>query len=374
MAQHSILRYSTPMTNTVDPSFSDLLAALYGGLLEPQPWEGFLQALAHWLEASHATLILTAPGLSAPGTILTPGADPKISEDYLASFFATDPFQGLPEGQVTSFKEFVRDSRDPQIAAYRDFLTEAGGDQVLGIDLRFASGFEARCRVTRDAARADFGPTERHRFQSIVPHLRHAAALFERLQLAGAEHGVYRSAVEQLGMGTIILDQHGRIVRANAVAEHLLSAGDGLNRADDALHLKEPAAQALLQELLAHPLQASAGARFKIARRQGGDLAVVARALTLPAMMRGGAALALFLRTPGEAQQLDPDAIRDLFQLTRMEARLAVALADGRSLVTAADALGIAHNTARAHLRAIFAKTGVRRQSQLVHLLRSGLG
>jgi DNA-binding CsgD family transcriptional regulator len=374
MASHGNLRYAMPMTETVDPFFSDLLAALYGGLLEPQPWEGFLQALADWLEASHATLILTAPGLSAPGTILTPGADPKISEDYLASFFATDPFQGLPEGVVTSFAEFVSDSRDPNIAAYRDFLSEAGGDQVLGIDLRFASGFEARCRVTREAARADFGAMERNRFQSIVPHLRHAAALFERLQLAGAEHGVYRSAVEQLGMGTILLDQHGRIVRANAVAEQLLSAGDGLSRIGDALRLAETTVQTLLETLLADPHQASAGARFKIERQRGGDLAVVARALTLPAMMRGGAALALFLRVPGEAQQLDPDAIRDLFQLTRMEARLAVALADGRSLVAAADTLGIAHNTARAHLRAIFAKTGVRRQSQLVHLLRSGLG
>ena len=86
-----------------------------------------------------------------------------------------------------------------------------------------------------------------------------------------------------------------------------------------------------------------------------------------------GAALALFLSLPGADAQLDPDAIRDLFQLTRMEANLAVALASGGSLVEAADRLGIAHNTARAHLRAIFAKTGVRRQSQLVHLLRSGL-
>jgi DNA-binding CsgD family transcriptional regulator len=56
-----------------------------------------------------------------------------------------------------------------------------------------------------------------------------------------------------------------------------------------------------------------------------------------------------------------------------MEANLAVALASGRSLVDAADALGIAHNTARSHLRSIFAKTGVRRQSQLVHLLHGSV-
>lgn len=362
------------MTEPGTAPFSNLLTALYGGLLDAQPWDAFLHALADWLEATHATLILTAPGLSAPGAFVTPGADPRINQDYLDSFFATDPFQGLPEGEVTAFADFVRESDDPAVIAYREFLAEAGGDQVLGVDLRFPSGFEARCRVTRDASRPDFGPNERARFQSIVPHLRHAAALFERLQIAGAEHGVYQSAVEQLGVGTLLLDRHGQIVRANAVADQLLANGDGLCRTDKGIRLTSADDQKLLDRLLAAPPAPETLQRFKIERQHGGDLAVMARSLTLPDMMRGGAALALFLRVPGTAQQLDPEAMRDLFQLTRMEAQLAVALADGRSLVEAADALGIAHNTARAHLRAIFAKTGVRRQSQLVHLLRSGLG
>lgn len=349
---------------------SHVLAALYAGLLEEQPWDGFLNALSGYLGASYATLILTAPGQSAPDLMRTPGADPKANEDYLAEFFATDPFQGLPEGEVVSFREFVEGSTEPALAAYRDFLANVGGDQVLGVDLRFPSGFEARCRVTRDQSRVDFSPAERARFQAIVPHLRTAGALFERLHLAGAEHGVYRSAVEQLGVGTIILDGRGHIVRANAVAERLIAAGDGVSQAAGQLVLPAGTAADTVAALLA---KAGGTGRFKITRASGGDLAVVARPITLPAMMRGGAALALFLSLPGADAQLDPDAIRDLFQLTRMEANLAVALASGGSLVDAADRLGIAHNTARAHLRAIFAKTGVRRQSQLVHLLRSGL-
>jgi DNA-binding CsgD family transcriptional regulator len=52
---------------------------------------------------------------------------------------------------------------------------------------------------------------------------------------------------------------------------------------------------------------------------------------------------------------------------------LAAMLGSGCSLVDAADRLGIAHNTARAHLRSIFMKMGVRRQSQLVHLLHASM-
>ncbi|MFM1982866.1 MAG: hypothetical protein RJB22_1585 [Pseudomonadota bacterium] len=361
------------MTDTAPDPISDVLDALYGGLLQDQPWVGFLQALSGWLGATYATLILTAPGLAMPGALLTPGADPDVSDDYLASFFTTDPFQGLPEGQVTAFAEFVRDSDDPALAAYRGFLAQAGGDQVLGVDLRFASGFEARCRVMRDQSLPDFSAADRARFQAIVPHLRTAAALFERLQIAGAEHGVYRSAVDQLGVATISLDKSGRIVRANAMAERLLEAKDGLFSKAGQLEFSTPAPKASLMQILARGTDAAPPGRFKIPRAHGSDLAVMVRPMTVPDMMRGGAAVTLFITAPGEARTLDPDVIRDLFQLTRMEALIAVALADGRSLVDVADTLGIAHNTARAHLRAIFAKTGVRRQSQLVHLLRSGL-
>lgn len=351
---------------------SDLLESLYGGILEIRPWEEFLRALSAWLGGSYATLILTAPGLSEPGALVTPGADPKTNEDYLTTYFANDPFQGLPEGQVTSFREFLGSQKSPEIDEYLGFLETAGGDQVLGVDLRFASGLEARCRVTRDRSLPDFSREDRARFQMLVPHLRNATRLFERLQIEGAEHGVYRGAVEQLGVGTIILDQSGHVTRTNAVADTLMQADAGMRVKDGRLVLDDPEHQRAVNTLL-KDAPASQPFRFKLKRTTGNDIAAVARPVTAPAIVRGGAALAIFFSVPGEDAQLDPAAIRDLFQLTRMEAVLAASLATGRSLVEAADFLGITHNTARAHLRSIFAKTGARRQSQLVHLLRSGL-
>lgn len=361
------------MTDADQDGFSKVLKALYGGLLDDLPWEDFLRALARWLEGSYATLILTAPGLSVPGAMVTPGADPKTNEDYLTTHFANDPFQGLPEGEVTSFKEFLQGQSSQEYSDYMGFLDAAGGDQVLGVDLRFPSGFEARCRVTRDRSLQDFSADDRARFQSLVPHLRNAALLFERLQIEGAEHGVYRGAVEQLGVGTIILDQTGNVTRTNAVADQLLDAGDGIRLDKGRLLLADSRHQKTIESLLTRIGDIPAPVRFKLSRAKGHDLAVVARPIHVPEILRGGANLALFITVPGDDTRLDPAAIRDLFQLTRMEATLAVSLASGRSLVDVADTLGIAHNTARAHLRSIFAKTGARRQSQLVHLLRSGL-
>jgi len=59
---------------------------------------------------------------------------------------------------------------------------------------------------------------------------------------------------------------------------------------------------------------------------------------------------------------------QQLFQLTQAETALAIQLANGLSLEEAAEALNIRRNTARAHLRSIFSKTGVRRQTELVRI------
>jgi DNA-binding CsgD family transcriptional regulator len=62
-------------------------------------------------------------------------------------------------------------------------------------------------------------------------------------------------------------------------------------------------------------------------------------------------------------------AIRGLFDLTPREAAVAAALARGQDVAAAARHLGIAPGTTRNHLKAVFLKTGTRRQGELVSLI-----
>jgi len=64
----------------------------------------------------------------------------------------------------------------------------------------------------------------------------------------------------------------------------------------------------------------------------------------------------------------DPNAaaaLRRLYFLTQREAEVAIAVARGAGLRTAADALGIGVNTVRTHLQRVFEKTGTSRQAEL---------
>jgi DNA-binding CsgD family transcriptional regulator len=61
--------------------------------------------------------------------------------------------------------------------------------------------------------------------------------------------------------------------------------------------------------------------------------------------------------------------LQRIYGLTPAEANQAVLLAEGKSLKEVAEAQQISLHTVRHHLNRIFAKTGTRRQSDLVRLL-----
>jgi DNA-binding CsgD family transcriptional regulator len=99
-------------------------------------------------------------------------------------------------------------------------------------------------------------------------------------------------------------------------------------------------------------------------------VAPVARAATLAPMFATPAVL-LFLHDAARLADPPNGLLRRLYELTPREAELATLLGAGVSLDAAADALGIAKNTAVNHLQRIFRKTGTRRQAELTRLLSS---
>jgi DNA-binding CsgD family transcriptional regulator len=80
----------------------------------------------------------------------------------------------------------------------------------------------------------------------------------------------------------------------------------------------------------------------------------------------------VFVVDPDLPIEVDGERLCQLYGLTRVESNLARLIAEGRTVEEAAAALRIAVNTARAYLKRVFDKTGVRRQAELVRLLLAG--
>lgn len=339
-----------------------LVERLYGGLTQSPPWEDFLRALAEATGATFATLII-GRGHRIDAHV-TPDVDPHRIQAY-QQLSQTDPFIGLPEGKVVAFRDFVHQVPP----SFRDFMDLSRTGQILGIDLQRPPDIYVRLRVTRDDSRPDFDDGHSALLQRLVPHLRIALDLHARLTTTMAESQLFSSTMADLAVATLILDREGRILRRNAVADRMLGEDPVLGESGGKLQAGSSSARAEIARLLAAP---PAPGEERVIELASEGPSRQARVRAVPSSAYGdGAWIALFLAE--HAQDLAPssDILRDRFQLTRAEAALAVHLAQGAMLADAATALDITYNTARSHLRAIFAKTGTHRQVELVTLLRA---
>lgn len=347
------------------PDLLSLLAALNGSLTRDEPWEAFLRGLSRLTDASFASLLVARE--SGIASHVTPGIDPGRADEY-ERLSDADPFVNLPDGEVVVFSEFVRHV-PPR---FREWLDKARAGRVMGVDIHAASGASVRLRVTRDKSQPDFCARETALIARLVPHLRIALDLHARLTSTQAERQVFSSAMEGMAVAAFTLARDGRILRRNAEADRLLEKGEALAEQGGRLEPRHHAAAKALARLLRGPPAPGEAQRLDIATADGAALRGVARALPVKAY-GDGASLALFLVDPRRAGRADPAQLRDRFRLTPAEAALAAQLVQGKPLIDAARVLHIAYNTARAHLRAIFAKTGTHRQVQLVQLLQGGV-
>ncbi|MGU7775020.1 helix-turn-helix transcriptional regulator [Burkholderia sp. MR1-5-21] len=358
------------------------LALVYRGATEATPWAGFLEAIRAQLDASFTTLVLRSPGGTRRGLIINASAHGPLlpgEPSYSEQFYALCPFLDEPAGRVftadTLFGEAAWCAHD----FYRQYLQPLDLRYVLGANLRGERGVECAFFVSRAHGCRDFDAAERARVAVLLPHLQRAVELHATLDVVDAERALYAGTIDRLDVGTAILDDEGRVMKRNRIAERLFDRQDGLCVRQDRLHASCPLDERRLQKAIQAALDHfRAGALGRIEAttlsRPGGamPLNVLLRPL---APYRGAEdrrhrpAIAVFVRDPTSSPQTSRDMLHKLFRLTPMETEIALLLVDGLTLDEAAAATGITKNTARAHLRGIFAKTGATRQAVLVKTL-----
>lgn len=363
----------------IAPEHDALIRAVYSGPLEQPLWHSFLVQLHSLLDASFATLMLRPPKEGDGGVVLNAlVVSPDISSSYNETWFALDPFVDLPLRQVVTLREFTSKDSLPDTEYYQQYVEPIGISQIMGVDMTEPEGLNARLRVTRNKGQPDFSDSDKQIVQKILPHLEQAIAIHSKLTQTETERSLYEDAIDQLSVGTFILDEHGRVIRMNDAARHLLDSRKGIcvvdgkfsagNRQDNQRF------KAVLDEVLsAHKLSTPGFVRaFKTESSPGVmKLGMLIRPLPIspstdPARQPS---IAIFVSDPEHRQQVPRHILTELFDFTPAEASLALLLANGLTLDEASEELDISRNTAKSHLSSVFSKTGVTRQTKLVQLI-----
>jgi DNA-binding CsgD family transcriptional regulator len=213
--------------------------------------------------------------------------------------------------------------------------------------------------------------------QLLAPHICRAIQISDLLDMKMLEQQALASTLNSVTVGVVIVATAGRILHANEMAQHMFKASTPIQSTDG--HLLAADAEfsgALLHAIaLAQVDETSAAASSGVPLSAHGHSAAVAHVLPLArgsrrARLMPQAAAAVFITHETIALPTEFGAIARMFNLTQAETRQLEQLMAGATLSEAAEALHVSEATARTHRERIFAKMGVRRQRDLVALIR----
>ena len=359
-----------------------LIEAIYEAPLTEPVWSDCLKTLRLALNAQGVVLMLRLPSEQERGVILAdgiPGLEGEIGDNpYSKQFYSMDPFVNIPDNVTVTLDEHLDMTELQASEFYQLSMAPFDIHHIAGIELTSGGDIDASLRLTRHKGEPGFNSDERELLNSLVPHLKRALRIHSRLESVSSEKELYAQAVSQLAVATYFLNDKGHLVEANPMGERLLAANRGislsagkltLERSVDTQKLKSAIDAALNARVRGDTVFAQAMPVYDHTGECQLGLTVRPLAVKRHRETEAEAVIAVFVSDSNARVEAPQASLTQLFGLTPAESRLATALANGLSLDEASANLHISRNTARAHLRSIFSKTGVSQQTQLVSLI-----
>lgn len=225
-----------------------------------------------------------------------------------------------------------------------------------------------------------FGSGDQKRLKLLLPHFKRSREIrAHTIRHREDRHNLF-GVLNHLPVACLIVDRGGRMRFCNQSGSSLIARRDGLMLVGERLGAMTSRATVRLRRIIAE----TAVSQTSYADPLSGEHVVLPRGadqtplicVMFPMHGTGLAnssdsspAVAMLIRNPDDELLDSLDDFAGIYGLTPAEARLIGLLAEGRELNQAARHLGVSRNTARSHMRSVYAKAGVHRQVDLLRLL-----
>ena len=242
----------------MDRLFSAAVGAIYDAAPDPSLWPRALQAVADCFADVGANLIWPRKD-GRFGIIVSPGLEASAREyerewyrQDIRAIRAAEQHYWLRDEALTD-RHMVTDEEIESHPFYTQFLARYGLRWVAGTGVSPDPFTMVGISVQRASTRQPYSDAELELLTRIGRHAEKALRLSIRLLDAELCNFDMREALARVGIGVLVLEDSGRVVFSNPVADNLL--GDGLELTGGRLRIIPPAVRSKVEQAIASTLR-----------------------------------------------------------------------------------------------------------------------
>ena len=377
------------VTQTVPRELLQIVGEIYEASYAPAHWVEVLRLVAEATGSKSASLMYRDLEYEQASFAFAHGVETDAAVAYTQHFYKLDPFYELsartvPVGTASADHLMIPDRQELETVCgefFTGYMQKFDHCHIGGAHLFREERRAGAIAVQRGQAQGPWGARELQVLTDLAPHFQRAFRIHREFTRLRLQETAVHAMLDQLVMGLVLLDVKGEITYSNPMAESVIEAHPALSVRNNAFAFADKATADRFAKLFAEASATHADAQA------GGVLGLRHSSRQFPtpllvmplhhlemfsAMSFQTACVAVFVADPEQSKPMSADVLAETYALTPAEASVAVALANGMSLKEVAQAYGTSTNTVRVQLQAVFRKTGVNRQVDLVRLFLAG--
>lgn len=354
--------------NAADDEFIDLI---YASLLGETSWQHFLDRLAASLPGGKSILFFHDAARSNGGLGLFSGLEPDIVSEYNLHYASKNPW--MPKaavrkvGRGVTADEMLPHHDLERTEFYNDFLLRIGCTSAVGVTIMREEGVSFLLSTMTSQSDANENLPAAARLSRLAPHLARAFRHYRQHQSRKDIIDIGGSLFDAIDVGLIIAGEGSVVKSVSRHAETMLEKGDAVRVSPlGRLRFCCERAELVFRCMLRRDYAGDKVARFLVDRMRLTLIRIEKDSHSL--YFEGPTVVVLMEPLGGTGRSVSIEDFARTHMLTGAERRALAGILSGKTVDEIAAAAGLSRETIRTQMKAVYTKTGVRTQIELVRL------